>query len=131
MAASGLKPQRRVEKPTTAVLAAAMKRRGQGEPPGDDSLVEWLQQRPDRLAWACANRPREAVVLGLIERPLPRLITDLRSTAMPLDERTVKALKACLRIAPPTMEELTLGLADRPLALQTVLGLMTEDNEGR
>jgi hypothetical protein len=117
-------PIRRRPKGPAYVLAYAMARRQQGEPPGDESIIGWLRNRPHRLAWAVSNRPAECLALGLLERPLPRVILDLRHTTLPLDHRSEQALKTCLQLSGVAREELELGLADRPHVLQVALQLL-------
>jgi hypothetical protein len=116
--------RRRPPKTAASVLAFAMHRRGQGDPPPDDTIVGWLRNRPERLAWAVSNRPAEAMALGLIDRQIPRVLCDLRHASLPLDARTVNAVRICLAITGVTRAEVELALADRAHLLQTVLGLL-------
>jgi hypothetical protein len=115
---------RRPPKTPASVLAFAMQRRGLGDPPPDDTICGWLKNRPHRLAWAISNRPEECLALGLLERPLPRVLADLRHTTLPLDPRSETALKTCLALSGVTKEEANRALADRAHLLQTVLGLL-------
>jgi hypothetical protein len=118
---------RRPPKTAASVLAFAMARRGQGEPPADDTITGWLKNRPERLAWAVSNRPAEAMALGLIDRPIPRVLCDLRHANLPLDARTATAVRMCLAMSGVTRQEMEMALADRAHLLQTVLGLLEEE----
>jgi hypothetical protein len=120
---------RRPPKTAASVLAFAMQRRGQGDPPPDDTIVGWLKNRPHRLAWAVSNRPAECLALGLIERPLPRVVVDIRHACLPLDPRSETGLKTCLTLSGVSRAELEMGLADRPHILQTALLLLGGDDE--
>ncbi|MCP9782838.1 hypothetical protein KBY83_05815 [Cyanobium sp. WKJ7-Wakatipu] len=101
-----------------------MTRRGQGEPPADATITGWLRSRPERLAWAVSNRPAEAMALGLIDRPIPRVLCDLRHSSLPLDPRSQTAVRMCLALSGVTRQEVETALADRAHLLQTVLGLL-------
>ena len=115
---------RRPPKTAASVLAGAMARRGQGEPPPDDTITGWLRNRPERLAWAVSNRPAECLMLGLIDRPIPLALINLRHANLPLDSRFMASVRICLNLAGVTREEVELALADRAPLLETVLGLM-------
>ena len=115
---------RRPPKTAASVLAGAMARRKQGEPPPDDTITGWLRDRPERLAWAVCNRPAECLMLGLIDRPIPLALINLRHANLPLDSRFMASVRLCLNLAGVTREEVKLALADRAPLLQEVLGLM-------
>ena len=107
-----------------AVLAWAMVRRGQGSPPADETIVGWLKNRPERLSWACCNRPAESQALGLLVRPIPRVLTDLRHCRLPLDPRSEQAVKMCMVLSGVTAEEVALAFGDRAHLMQVVLQLL-------
>lgn len=115
---------RRPPKTAASVLAFAMARRGQGEPPPDDTITGWLRDRPERLAWAVCNRPAECLMLGLIDRPISLALINLRHANLPLDSRFMASVRLCLNLAGVTRAEVELALADRAPLLETVLALM-------
>jgi len=106
-------------------IAWGLAKRHRVEPPTEErTLVRWLKNRPHLLSWAVVHRPAECLALGLLERPLPLVIDDLRHSNLPLDPRQAANLSRCFAISGVTPEELTLGLSDMPHLLQTALGLL-------